>query len=73
MVVKISVEKMSLKNFQMSEQNWGCLDKMSEVNFSPAETLPSNNYRQLIFTAMLLFDTDSLLRFTKLVKCIPEF
>ena len=23
----------------MSEQNWGCLDKMSEVNFSPAETL----------------------------------
>ena len=31
-------EKMSLK-FQMSEQYWGCLDKMSEVNFSPAETL----------------------------------
>ena len=28
-----------LKNFQMSEQCWGCLDKMSEVNFSPAETL----------------------------------
>ena len=23
----------------MSEQNWGCLDKMSEVNFSPTETL----------------------------------
>ena len=23
----------------MSKQNWGCLDKMSEVNFSPAETL----------------------------------
>ena len=23
----------------MSEQYWGCLDKMSEVNFSPAETL----------------------------------
>ena len=23
----------------MSEQNWGSLDKMSEVNFSPAETL----------------------------------
>ena len=23
----------------MSEQNWGCLDKISEVNFSPAETL----------------------------------
>ena len=27
------------KKFLMSEQNWGCLDKMSEVNFSPAETL----------------------------------
>ena len=23
----------------MSEQDWGCLDKISEVNFSPAETL----------------------------------
>ena len=31
------------KNFQMSDQNWGCLDKMSEVNFSPAETLFSYN------------------------------
>ena len=30
-----------LKNYQMSEQYWGCLDKMSEVNFSPAETLNS--------------------------------
>ena len=28
-----------LKQFQMSEQYWGCLDKMSEVNDSPAETL----------------------------------
>ena len=28
-----------LKNFQMSEQYWGCSDKMSEANFSPAETL----------------------------------
>ena len=28
-----------LKNFEMSEQYLGCLDKMSEVNFSPAETL----------------------------------
>ena len=28
-----------LNFFQMSEQYWGCLDKMSEVNFSPAETL----------------------------------
>ena len=29
------------KKIQMSEQNWSCLDKMSEVNFSPAETLSS--------------------------------
>ena len=28
-----------LKNFQMSEQYWGCLGKMPKVNFSPAETL----------------------------------
>ena len=28
-----------LKNFLMSEQYWGCLDKMSEVNFSPTEIL----------------------------------
>ena len=34
---------------------------------------PSNNYRQVILTKMLFFDTDNLLRFTKLVKCIPEF
>ena len=27
------------KKFQMSEQYLDCLDKMSEVNFSPAETL----------------------------------
>ena len=33
-----------LKHFQMSEQNWGCLDKMSKVNFSPAETLPSQQF-----------------------------
>ena len=35
----------------------------------------SNNYRQLIFNinAVVLIDTDNLLRFTKLVKCIPEF
>ena len=32
-------EKNVLNNFQMSEQYWGCLAKMSEVNFSPAETL----------------------------------
>ena len=35
----------------------------------------SNNYRQLIFNIndVVLIDTDNLLRFTKLVKCIPEF
>ena len=35
----------------------------------------SNNDRQLIFNinAVVLIDTDNLLRFTKLVKCIPEF
>ena len=38
MVVKMSVKKCP-KIFQMSEQFWGCLDKMSEVIFSPAETL----------------------------------
>ena len=27
------------KKFQMFEKYWGCLDKMSKVNFSPAETL----------------------------------
>ena len=36
---KNECEKNVLKTFQMSEQYWGCLDKMSEVNFSPAETL----------------------------------
>ena len=40
---KMSVWKNVLKNFQMSEQYWGCLDKMSEVNFSPAETLPNKD------------------------------
>ena len=36
---KMSVWKNDQKHFQMSEQYWGCLDKVSEVNFSPAETL----------------------------------
>ena len=35
----MSVYKNGLKNFQMSKQYWDCLDKMSEVNFNPAETL----------------------------------
>ena len=38
---KNECEKNILKTFQMSEQYWGCLDKMSKVNFSPAETLDS--------------------------------
>ena len=37
-----------LKNFQMSEQYWGFLDKMSEVNFSPAEMLRGINLTSLI-------------------------
>ena len=32
-------EKNVLNNFQMSEQYWDCLGKMSEVNVGPAETL----------------------------------
>ena len=28
-----------LANFQMSKQDWGCLDKMSRVNLSLAESL----------------------------------
>ena len=35
---------------------------------------PSNNYRQSIFNInAAVFGTDNLLRFTFLVKCIPEF
>ena len=37
---------------------------------------PSNNYRQLISNinaVVLMLHADNLLRFTKLVKCIPEF
>ena len=35
---KMSVKKCP-KNFQMSEQYWGCLYKMSKVKVSPSETL----------------------------------
>ena len=42
MVVKISVKNCP-KNFHMSEQYWGYLDKMFEVNFSPAEALGSSS------------------------------
>ena len=41
-----------LNFFQMSEQYWGCLDKMSEVNFSPAETL-DKTYLSLGFLSPL--------------------
>ena len=45
------------KNFQMSEQNWGCLDKMSEVNFSPAETLESLlDFHQTLQTCLYMQD-----------------
>ena len=46
MVIKMSVYKNVLKNFQMSEQYWGCLDKISEVNFSRAETLVVETFFQ---------------------------
>ena len=35
------------KIFQMSEQYLDCLDKMSEVNFSPAELLLNVNFNEL--------------------------
>ena len=35
---------------------------------------PSNNSRQLIFNInAVVFDSDNLLRLTKMVKCLPEF
>ena len=34
---------------------------------------PSNNSRRLIFNICCCFDSDNLLRFTKMVKCLPEF
>ena len=35
---------------------------------------PSNNSEQLIFLhKCCCFDNDNLLRFTKMVKCLPEF
>ena len=47
-----------LKNFHMSEQYLGCLDKMSKVNFSPAETLwykaSFKKMRSFIFCEMIL-------------------
>ena len=35
---------------------------------------PSNNSRQLVFKInCCCFDSDNLLRFMKMVKCLPEF
>ena len=50
-----------LKNFQMSEQYWGCLDKISEVYFSPAETL---NFGVLYLKIAIYAAIN--------IKCIPE-
>ena len=59
-----------LKNFQMSEQYWGCLDKMSEVYFSPAETLTGDTvWAQLL----LQFYTDSLETSLVLIFIPPVF
>ena len=43
-----------LKNFQMSKQYWGCLDKMSEVNFSPAETLDPGQGGSLVTAGLAI-------------------
>ena len=54
---KMSVKNV-LKNFQMSEQYWVCLDKISEVIFSPAETLwykaPFKKMRSFIFCEIIV-------------------
>ena len=39
----------------MSEQNWGCLDKMSEVNFSPADTLFDKAQEPIVVAALARF------------------
>ena len=44
-----------LENFQMSEQYWDCLDKMSEVNFSPAETLKHGTGISKVYLKINLF------------------
>ena len=45
------------KNFQMSEQYLGFLDKMSEVNFIPAETLRSHTFLEIDYEiiSMVIF------------------
>ena len=50
----MSVKKMSFKFFQMSEQYWGCLDKMSDVNFSPAETLHKGSRDGVLVLVLIL-------------------
>ena len=45
----------------MCEQYWDCLDKMSEVNFNPAETLilqPKHNFEN--YTLCMLFELKSV-------------
>ena len=39
----------------MSEQYWGCLDKMSEVNFSPAETLVTMLISKILYQTLCVF------------------
>ena len=51
----MSVKKNVLKKFQMSEQYWGCLDKMSEVNFCPAETLDCQMIPLIVFFFLKTF------------------
>ena len=52
----MSFKKNVLKKFQMSEQYWGCLDKMSEVNFCPAETLDCQMIPLIFFYENIHFD-----------------
>ena len=45
----------------MSEQYWGCSDKMSEANFSPAETLRVNEPIPLTLAVGLMVFEDFML------------
>ena len=50
------------KNFQMSEKYWNCLDKMSEVNFSPVETLIKSEDVATVRSSELLAKLEDLNR-----------
>ena len=60
-----------LKKFQMSEQNRGCLDKMSEVNFSPAESLLFHTFLEKALLSLLFHSKMSFSR--KSPENFPRF